>query len=107
PVAVWSWNFALAIVCGDAAVWKPSEKTPLAALACEQLWRKAVRRFGAAPKHLLEIVVGGRAVGEALVDDNRVALVSATGSTRHGREVRPRLTQRICRPRPQTRRHHS
>src|SRR5919108_1595826 len=97
PVAVWSWNFALAIVCGDAVVWKPSEKTPLAALACEQLWRKAVRRFGAAPKHLLEIVVGARAVGEALVDDGRVSLVSATGSTRMGREVGPRVTQRFGR----------
>src|SRR5215510_5089623 len=97
PVAVWSWNFALAIVCGDAVVWKPSEKTPLTALACEQLWRKAVRRFGAAPKHLLELVTGGRAVGEALVDDARVALVSATGSTRMGREVGPRVTQRFGR----------
>jgi len=97
PVAVWSWNFALAIVCGDAVVWKPSEKTPLTALACEQLWRKAVRRFGAAPKHLLEIVIGGRAVGEALVDDARVALVSATGSTRMGREVGPRVTRRFGR----------
>ena len=97
PVAVWSWNFALAIVCGNAVVWKPSEKTPLTALACEQLWRKAVRRFGAAPKHLLELVIGGRAVGEALVDDARVALVSATGSTRMGREVGPRVTQRFGR----------
>ena len=97
PVAVWSWNFALAIVCGDSVVWKPSEKTPLTALACEQLWRKAVRRFGGAPKHLLEIVVGGREVGEALVDDDRVALVSATGSTRMGREVGPRVTQRFGR----------
>jgi aldehyde dehydrogenase (NAD+) len=97
PVAVWSWNFALAIVCGDPVVWKPSEKTPLTALACEQLWRKAVRRFGAAPKHLLEIVIGGREVGEALVEDGRVALVSATGSTRMGREVGPRVTQRFGR----------
>src|SRR5262245_25247852 len=85
PVALWSWNFALAIVCGDAVVWKPSEKTPLTALACERLWRRAVRRFGAAPKHLLEVVIGGREVGEALIDDARVALVSATGSTRMGR----------------------
>jgi aldehyde dehydrogenase (NAD+) len=97
PVAVWSWNFALAIVCGDAVVWKPSEKTPLTARACEQLWRRAVRRFGGAPKHLLELVIGGRDVGEALVDDSRVALVSATGSTRMGREVGPRVTQRFGR----------
>ncbi|HTO80826.1 MAG TPA: aldehyde dehydrogenase family protein [Methylomirabilota bacterium] len=97
PVAVWSWNFALAIVCGDAVVWKPSEKTPLTALACEQLWRRAVRRFGAAPKHLLEVVIGGREVGEALIDDPRVALVSATGSTRMGRAVGPRVAQRFAR----------
>src|SRR5215475_525296 len=97
PVAVWSWNFALAIVCGDSVVWKPSEKTPLTALACEQLWRKAVRRFGAAPKHLLEVVIGGREVGEALIDDQRVALVSATGSTRMGRAVGPRVAQRFAR----------
>src|SRR5882724_1288080 len=61
PVAVWAWNAALALVCGDAVLWKPSEKTPLTALACDQLWRKAVRRFGGAPKHLLELVIGGRA----------------------------------------------
>ena len=97
PVAVWSWNFALAIVCGDAVVWKPSEKTPLTALACERLWRRAVRRFGAAPKHLLEVVIGGREVGEALIDDPRVALVSATGSTRMGRAVGPRVAQRFAR----------
>jgi aldehyde dehydrogenase (NAD+) len=97
PVAVWSWNFALAIVCGDPVVWKPSEKTPLTALACERLWRRAVRRFGAAPKHLLEIVIGGRDVGEALIDDPRVALVSATGSTRMGRAVGPRVAQRFAR----------
>ena len=96
PVAVWSWNFALAIVCGNAVIWKPSEKTPLTGLACEQLWRKACA-FGAASKHLLELVIGGRAVGEALVDDGRVALVSATGSTRMGREVGPRVTQRFGR----------
>jgi aldehyde dehydrogenase (NAD+) len=97
PVAVWSWNFALAIVCGDSVVWKPSEKTPLTALACERLWRRAVRRFGAAPKHLLEVVIGGRDVGEALIDDPRVALVSATGSTRMGRAVGPRVAQRFAR----------
>jgi aldehyde dehydrogenase (NAD+) len=97
PVAVWSWNFALAIVCGDSVVWKPSEKTPLTALACERLWRRAVRRFGAAPKHLLEVVIGGREVGEALIDDPRVALISATGSTRMGRAVGPRVAQRFAR----------
>ncbi|MHB1060061.1 MAG: aldehyde dehydrogenase family protein, partial [Rhodanobacter sp.] len=69
PVAVWSWNTALALVCGDPVVWKPSEKTPLTALACQRLFARAVKRFGDAPKGLLEVVIGGRAAGEALVDD--------------------------------------
>src|SRR5262245_50203380 len=84
PVAVWSWNLALAIVCGDPVVWKPSDKTPLTALACLRLFARAAKRFGDAPKHLAQVVIGGAAVGQALVDDRRVALVSATGSTRMG-----------------------
>ncbi|HJT13334.1 MAG TPA: aldehyde dehydrogenase family protein, partial [Dongiaceae bacterium] len=97
PVAVWSWNSALAIVCGDSVVWKPSDKTPLTALACAEIFAKAVKRFGEAPKGLLEVVFGGKEVGEALVDDKRVALVSATGSTRMGREVGPRVQERFGR----------
>ncbi|WP_119302337.1 L-piperidine-6-carboxylate dehydrogenase [Dongia deserti] len=97
PVAVWSWNFALAIVCGDSVVWKPSDKTPLTGLACAEIFAKAMKRFGDAPKGLLEVVFGGKDVGEALVDDRRVALVSATGSTRMGREVGPRVLQRFGR----------
>lgn len=97
PVAVWSWNTALALVCGDAVVWKPSEKTPLTALACQALLRRAMERFGDAPQGLLGVLIGGREVGEALVDDARVALVSATGSTRMGREVGPRVAQRFGR----------
>src|SRR6185436_18090663 len=97
PVAVWSWNSALAIVCGDSVVWKPSDKTPLTALACAEIFAKAVKRFGEAPKGLLEVVFGGKEVGEALVDDKRVALVSATGSTRMGREVGPRVLERFGR----------
>jgi aldehyde dehydrogenase (NAD+) len=99
PVAVWSWNFALAIVCGDPVVWKPSEKTPITALACGHLFERALKRFGAgAPERgLLEVIVGGRDIGEALVDDRRVAVVSATGSTRMGREVAPRVAARFAR----------
>ncbi|RYJ06361.1 MAG: aldehyde dehydrogenase family protein, partial [Actinomycetales bacterium] len=78
PVAVWSWNAALAFVCGDAVVWKPSEKTVLTALACQALLEEAARRAGA-PAGLSHVVVGARGVGEALVDDPRVPLVSATG----------------------------
>mgnify|MGYP001273020297 CR=1 FL=1 len=97
PVAVWAWNAALALVAGDPVVWKPSEKTPLTALATQALFERAVARFEGAPPHLSQVVVGGAAVGEALVDDPRVALVSATGSTRMGRAVAPRVAQRFGR----------
>ncbi|PZN48796.1 MAG: aldehyde dehydrogenase family protein, partial [Proteobacteria bacterium] len=90
PVAVWSWNAALAFVCGDSVVWKPSEKTPLTALACEAIFARAMERFGDdAPKDLLKVLIGDRAVGEVLVDHPKVPLVSATGSTRMGRELGP------------------
>ena len=97
PVAVWAWNTALALVCGNAVVWKPSEKTPLTALACQALFEKALKAFGEAPDGLAQLVIGGREAGEALVDDARVALVSATGSTRMGREVGPRVAARFGR----------
>jgi L-aminoadipate-semialdehyde dehydrogenase len=97
PVAVWAWNACLALVCGDGLVWKPSEKTPLTAVAVEALFRRAAARFGDAPAGLLELIQGGREAGEALVDDARVALVSATGSTRMGREVGPRVAARFGR----------
>ncbi len=97
PVAVWSWNAALALVCGNAIVWKPSEKTPLTALACQAVLDRAIARFGDAPKNLSQVLVGDRAAGEALVDHPKVALVSATGSTRMGREVGPRLAKRFAR----------
>jgi aldehyde dehydrogenase (NAD+) len=96
PVAVWSWNAALAFVCGDPVVWKPSEKTVLTALACQALFDEAARRVGA-PAGLSAVVLGDAAVGEALVDDHRVALVSATGSTRMGRAVAPRVAARFGR----------
>ncbi len=96
PVAVWSWNTALALVCGDAVVWKPSEKTPLTALACQALVAEAARRVGA-PADISQVVIGERTVGEALVDDPRVPLVSATGSTRMGKEVAPRVAARLGR----------
>ena len=89
PVAVWAWNAALALVCGDPVIWKPSEKTPLCAEAVMALAKRALDRFGDAPDGLLQCVQGGRDVGEALVDDLRVALLSATGSTAMGRAVGP------------------
>ncbi|MBL9069162.1 MAG: aldehyde dehydrogenase family protein [Sphingopyxis sp.] len=97
PVAVWAWNAALAIVCGNSVVWKPSEKTPLTALATQAIFERAAARFGDAPAGLSHVLIGGREAGEALVDDARVALVSATGSTRMGRSVAPRLAQRFAR----------
>jgi aldehyde dehydrogenase (NAD+) len=97
PVAVWAWNTALALVAGNSVVWKPSEKTPLTALACQALFEKALKAFGDAPAGLAQLVIGGREAGEALVDDSRVALVSATGSTRMGREVGPRVAARFGR----------
>jgi aldehyde dehydrogenase (NAD+) len=93
---VWSWNAALAFVCGDPVVWKPSEKTLLTALACQSLIAEAARRVGA-PENISRLVLGGAEVGEALVDDARVALISATGSTRMGRAVAPRVAGRFGR----------
>jgi aldehyde dehydrogenase (NAD+) len=97
PVAVWAWNAALALVCGDPVIWKPSEKTPLTAAATMALAEKALARFGDAPAGLIQCVQGGRDVGEKLVDDPRIALVSATGSTAMGRSVGPRVAQRFGR----------
>jgi aldehyde dehydrogenase (NAD+) len=97
PVAVWSWNAALAFVCGDSVVWKPSEKTPLTALAVQAIVARAAKRFGAAPSGLSTVIIGGRGVGEMLVDDARVQLVSATGSTEMGRKVGQRCAARFAR----------
>ena len=97
PVAVWAWNAALAFVCGDAVVWTPSEKTPLTALAVRAAFERAAARFDDAPTGLLALLIGGRELGEALVDHSRVPLVSATGSTSMGRTVGPRLAARFAR----------
>ena len=97
PVAVWAWNAALALACGDTLVWKPSEKTPLTALACQAILERAAARFGDAPKGLSQVTLGGRETGDALVGDARVPLISATGSTRMGRAVAARAAQRLAR----------
>jgi aldehyde dehydrogenase (NAD+) len=97
PVAVWAWNAALALVCGDPVIWKPSEKVPLCAEAVMALARRALGRFGDAPEGLLQCVQGGREVGEVLVADHRIALVSATGSTAMGRTVGPMVAGRFGR----------
>ena len=97
PVAVWAWNAALALVCGDPVIWKPSEKTPLTAAATMAIAARALARFGDAPEGLLQLLQGGREVGAALADDPRIALVSATGSTRMGRELGPKVAARFGR----------
>lgn len=102
PMAVWSWNTALALICGNSVVWKPSEKSPLTALACQAVFEKALVRFAesnpnTAPKNLSQVVVGERDAGNALVENKKVPLISATGSTRMGREVGPKVAERFGR----------
>jgi aldehyde dehydrogenase (NAD+) len=97
PVAVWSWNTALALVCGNAVVWKPSEKTPLSALATQAIFDRAAKKFGGVPEGLATLLIGDSTVGQQLVDSPLVPLVSATGSTAMGRAVAPRLAARFAR----------
>jgi len=97
PVAVWAWNAALALVCGDPVIWKPSEKTPLTALATQAVFERAAARFGDAPEGLAQLLIGRRDAGEALAADPRVALVSATGSTRMGKAVAQVVAGRLGR----------
>lgn len=97
PVAVWSWNAALALVCGNSVVWKPSEKTPLTALATQAIFERAAKKLGNVPEHVSTLLIGDASVGQALVDSRLVPLVSATGSTAMGRAVGPRLAQRFAR----------
>ncbi|MCB2092339.1 MAG: aldehyde dehydrogenase family protein [Alphaproteobacteria bacterium] len=98
PVAVWSWNAALALVCGNSLLWKPSEKTPVTALACQKLFEKACAEFGAdAPKDLSQILIGERDIGEVLTSDERVPLISATGSCAMGKIVGAKVASRFGR----------
>jgi aldehyde dehydrogenase (NAD+) len=96
PVAVWAWNTAVALVCGDVVVWKPSELTPLTALACAALIDRAAADVGAPPA-VSGRLLGDRDLGEQLVDDPRIALLSATGSVRMGQQVGPRVARRFGR----------
>ena len=97
PVAVWAWNAALALVCGNPVIWKPSEKTPLTALAVQAILEAVLADYDNAPGGLASLVLGGSEIGEMLVDDPRIALVSATGSTKMGREVGARVARRFGR----------
>ena len=95
PVAVWSWNAALALVCGNPVIWKPSEKSPLTALATQAIFDRALARFGDdAPEGLAQLVIGGAGLGAALVEAPGVPVISATGSTRMGAHVGPAVAAR-------------
>src|SRR6478735_1758743 len=96
PAAVWSWNTAVALVCGDPVVWKPSELTPLTSLACAATLQQALADVGA-PADVSQVLIGGADVGQALVEHPGVALLSATGSTRMGQAVGPRVAGRFGR----------
>ena len=96
PIAVWSWNAALAWVCGDVCVWKPSEKTPLCAVACQNIIQSVFKKNNV-PEGVSNIIVGGRNVGEWMSNDVRMPLVSATGSTRMGKAVGKAVGERLGR----------
>ncbi len=98
PVAVWSWNATLALVCGNSIIWKPSEKTPLTALACQYLFEQACERYDDdLPANLSQVLIGKAGIGQTLVDSKHVPLISATGSTAMGRAVAPRVAERFGR----------
>jgi aldehyde dehydrogenase (NAD+) len=101
PVAVWAWNAALALVCGDPVIWKPSEKTPLTAIACEKIFARAVTKFKKAghncPDGLCQVLIGGIELGKVLCEHKDVPLISATGSTRMGRAVAQSVAARLGR----------
>jgi aldehyde dehydrogenase (NAD+) len=97
PVAVWAWNAAIALICGDPVVWKPSDKTPLTALACQSLLSRTILEVEGVPREASQLLIGGAEIGEALARDVRIALVSATGSCRMGREVAPLVAARMGR----------
>lgn len=94
PVAVWAWNTALAWICGNVCVWKPSEKTPLTAIACTNIVTEIFKKNGV-PKGVNNLIVGGRDVGEWMSNDTNIALVSATGSTRMGKAVAAAVAARL------------
>lgn len=96
PVAVWNWNTALAWVCGDVCIWKPSEKTPLTAIACQQI-TKEVFDANNVPEGVSGLIIGGAEIGKLMANDKRVPLISATGSTRMGKSVGAAVGERLGR----------
>ena len=98
PVAVWAWNAMIALVCGDPVVWKPSEKTPLTGMACHAVAVKAIEKIPEASEDLVQLVIGGRDVGQAIASHTGLPLISATGSTAMGRSVAQTVGARLGRP---------
>lgn len=96
PVAVWSWNTMLALVCGDVCIWKPSEKTPLCGIACQHIISEVFAKNNV-PEGVSSLIIGGRDVGEWMANDSRIPLVSATGSTRMGKAVGAAVGARLGR----------
>lgn len=96
PVSVWSWNFMVALVCGDVCIWKPSEKVPLCAIACQQIIARVFKE-NKVPEGVSSVVIGAGEAGKWLCEDERVALVSATGSTRMGKAVSQTVAARLGR----------
>lgn len=97
PVAVWAWNFALATICGNVSIWKPSEKTPLCAIACHNLLQSAAKEFtiiNNADK-IHQFVISDTTLGEAMVEDSNINLISATGSCKMGKIIAPKIAQRF------------
>ena len=94
PVAVWSWNAMLGAICGDVMIWKPSEKTPLSAIACHKIIEK-VLQINLVPEGVFSLIIGDGSIGEMIAKDKRVALVSATGSTRMGKKVAVAVAERL------------
>lgn len=94
PVAVWAWNAMLALVCGNVVLWKPSEKTPLTAIACMHIVKSVLERNNL-PEGILALIIGDRVIGEAMSNDKRVPLISATGSTRMGKAVAEATAKRL------------
>ncbi|MFM2316723.1 MAG: hypothetical protein RLZZ155_1055, partial [Bacteroidota bacterium] len=96
PVAVWNWNTALAWVCGDVCIWKPSEKTPLTAIACQRITQEVFEANGV-PEGVSNVIIGDAEIGKLMANDGRVPLISATGSTRMGKSVGAAVGERLGR----------
>lgn len=94
PVAVWAWNTALAWICGNVCVWKPSEKTPFTALACQRIMTEVIKR-NHLPEGICSLIIGGKDIGEQMAAHSKVALVSATGSTKMGKSVAQVVAARL------------